>query len=71
MSNQSKLNGKHQETKTQEHICPPAYLSEKDVFAHFDLFLETVQLLDLYPFGKSLSYDLLSFIQEESQRRSR
>ena len=45
--------------------------TQNDVFAHISLFLETAQMLSFYPHGKSLSLDLVVFVQEEALRQSR
>lgn len=44
--------------------------TKSDTFAHISMFLETAQMLSFYPFGKSLSLDLLTFVQEEALRQS-
>lgn len=45
--------------------------TQNDVFAHISMFLETAQMLSFYPHGKSLSLDLVVFVQEEALRQSR
>ena len=44
--------------------------TKADTFAHISMFLETAQMLSFYPCGKSLSLDLLTFVQEEAFRQS-
>lgn len=44
--------------------------TKEDILAHISMFLETVQMLSFYPYGRELSLDLLTFVQEEALRQS-
>lgn len=44
--------------------------TKEDTLAHISMFLETVQMLSFYPYGRELSLDLLTFVQEEALRQS-
>lgn len=44
--------------------------TKEDTLAHISMFLETVQILSFYPYGRELSLDLLTFVQEEALRQS-
>ena len=56
--------------KAKQTLLPSSFTKE-DTFAHISMFIETAQMLSFYPYGKSLSLDLLEFIQEEALRQSR
>jgi prophage antirepressor-like protein len=51
-------------------LSVPDTFTKEDIFAHISMFLETAQLLGFYPHGKSLSLDLIEFVQEEALRQS-
>lgn len=55
--------------KAKQTLLPSSFTKE-DTFAHISMFIETAQMLSFYPYGKSLSLDLLEFIQEEALRQS-
>lgn len=51
-------------------ISVPDTFTKEDTFAHISMFLETAQLLSFYTHGKSLSLDLIEFVQAEALRQS-
>jgi hypothetical protein len=76
MSNLSVFNNRILETNTHNDKTKANQKSisnnftKEDTFAHISMFLETAQLLGFYPHGKSLSLDLLEFVQAEALRQS-
>ncbi len=48
----------------------PEHFTKEDIFAHFSMFIETSQMLSFYTYGKSLSLDILAFVQEEASRQA-
>lgn len=63
-----------QKPRSNKHRAKHPSLSEhftkEDTFAHISMFLEAAQMLSFYSYGKSLSLDLLAFVQEEALRQS-